>query len=224
MPKVVDHDQRREEITQVSIAVIAAKGIDVTMHDIAAAADCTTGTLQHYFKNKDEILVAALSHAYDSMNARAMKAAMRTDFDPVEVLMCSLPIDTVSRNEWLVRVTFAGRAPYVETVAEAFAERYQVGREVMKLLLEVLREFGYVHGPLDLNEAGENLATFLDGTAMRAALEPSSWPPAKLRKHVERQLSLWNIRKTARKDRSAPSITERELKKRYIAALERAQG
>ena len=61
MPKIVDHEQRREEIALVACRVVAACGFDqATIVRIAREAGYTTGMVAHYFDTKQDIIVAAL--------------------------------------------------------------------------------------------------------------------------------------------------------------------
>src|SRR5690606_7429774 len=61
MPKKIDHDERRRDIARAAIAVIGEQGIDNTrLVDVARAANATTGTITHYFEDKDAVLLAAL--------------------------------------------------------------------------------------------------------------------------------------------------------------------
>ena len=61
MPKIVDHEQRRDEIALVACRVVAEHGFDqATIVRIAREAGYTTGMVAHYFDTKQEIVIAAL--------------------------------------------------------------------------------------------------------------------------------------------------------------------
>src|SRR5512142_2273528 len=61
MPKIVDHEQRRNEIALVACRVVAEYGFDqATIVPIARQAGYTTGMVAHYFDTKQDIIVAAL--------------------------------------------------------------------------------------------------------------------------------------------------------------------
>ena len=58
MPKVVDIEQRRAELTEAAARLIARSGIEsATMREVAAEAGWTTGALTHYFADKRELLL-----------------------------------------------------------------------------------------------------------------------------------------------------------------------
>ncbi|MBD3668977.1 MAG: TetR family transcriptional regulator, partial [Kangiella sp.] len=55
MPKKVDHKERRRAFTEAAIEVIAERGLDaLRLVDVARAAGVTTGSLTHYFNDKDQ--------------------------------------------------------------------------------------------------------------------------------------------------------------------------
>ena len=71
MPKIVDHDQRREEIVAATWRVIDRHGLDeATTRRIAEEAGYSNGVLAHYFRDKDDILVQALQLAHAHVRAR----------------------------------------------------------------------------------------------------------------------------------------------------------
>ena len=59
MPKIVDHDARREEILQKCFGLFAEQGYSaLTMREIAQHLKVSTGTLYHYFDGKFSLFEA----------------------------------------------------------------------------------------------------------------------------------------------------------------------
>lgn len=57
MPKIVDHDEFRQELLDRYFDLFAKKGyLNVSMREVAAQMGTTTGTLYHYFPNKNSLL------------------------------------------------------------------------------------------------------------------------------------------------------------------------
>ncbi|MCG8633538.1 MAG: TetR/AcrR family transcriptional regulator [Desulfobacterales bacterium] len=57
MPKIVDHDQIRKKLLESCFSLFSQKGYSKTsVREIAKQAGTSTGTLYHYFKNKEDIL------------------------------------------------------------------------------------------------------------------------------------------------------------------------
>ncbi len=58
MPKIIDHDQRREEIAQQINSLISEKGIEnTTIRAICRRSGFSTGVLAHYFENREAMLI-----------------------------------------------------------------------------------------------------------------------------------------------------------------------
>ncbi len=63
MPKIVDHDQYRQELLSQCLAVIAEKGYaSITMRQIAEGLGVSTGTLYHYFPSKESLFEQLVEH------------------------------------------------------------------------------------------------------------------------------------------------------------------
>ncbi|NUP02297.1 MAG: TetR/AcrR family transcriptional regulator [Nonomuraea sp.] len=94
MPKIIDHDQRRSDIIDVTWELITKGGIEAaTMREIANAAGFANGALKHYFPGKEDIIEATYERAlavvtsYVKLDGRRGLSAMRA--------MCeaAMPID-----------------------------------------------------------------------------------------------------------------------------------
>jgi AcrR family transcriptional regulator len=79
MPKIVDHDQRRDEIALVACRVVADYGFDqATVVRIAREAGYTTGMVAHYFDTKQDIIIAALRLILRRIEERLTRPAGQT--------------------------------------------------------------------------------------------------------------------------------------------------
>jgi AcrR family transcriptional regulator len=57
VPRVVDHDERRREITYAVWYLLATRGPDaVSLRSVAAEAGVSVGRIQHYFASKQDLL------------------------------------------------------------------------------------------------------------------------------------------------------------------------
>ena len=64
MPKVIDQVKRRAQLAQTAMEVIAANGLQgATLRNIADAAEVSVGILQHNFRTRDALLIAAFEVA-----------------------------------------------------------------------------------------------------------------------------------------------------------------
>ena len=61
MPKTIDPIEKRAEFIAASWDVIAERCFGaISMRSVAAAADCSTGTLTHYFSDRNTLSIEAL--------------------------------------------------------------------------------------------------------------------------------------------------------------------
>ncbi|MFI6770415.1 TetR/AcrR family transcriptional regulator [Streptomyces sp. NPDC050355] len=127
MPKKVDHEARRREISEALWRITGSRGLDAaSLRDVAAEAGISLGRLQHYFRTRDEMLIFALRHinqlAADRIRARI--EALAEEPTPREVLRACLtgmlPLDDNSRIGVLVGAAYYARAVHDATLrAEA---------------------------------------------------------------------------------------------------------
>ncbi|MDA0183491.1 TetR/AcrR family transcriptional regulator [Solirubrobacter phytolaccae] len=142
-PAPVDHDERRARLTEVLLDVVAEAGLEAaTVRTVADRAGVSIGTVQHYFKTKDDML----RHAYrtvgkelgDRAEARAegatsWKEAIR------EILLELLPLDERRAAGYRVSVAFAARATWN---AELGAELRKDLVELQTIFVDMLQQAG----------------------------------------------------------------------------------
>lgn len=86
MPKIVDHDARREEILENCFGLFAEQGYAaLTMREIAHHLNVSTGTLYHYFDGKFS-LFEAMFHWVGERDARDAALEIPTSLDLEERL------------------------------------------------------------------------------------------------------------------------------------------
>jgi AcrR family transcriptional regulator len=109
MPKIVDHEQRRDEIALIACRVVAQYGFEqATIVRIARAAGCTTGMIAHYFDTKQDIIVAALRLILRRIEERLANA---DGADLLTLLSEALPVDETRYMECAVWMAFWGQVP-----------------------------------------------------------------------------------------------------------------
>lgn len=179
MPKVVDHDQRRQEVLDAAWRVICRAGIDrATVREIAAELDSSTGTVSHYFRDKDQILLSALQYCAAQTGERMLAvlersaglAALRA------VLLEALPLDDRRRAEWSVWLAFWARGL---TMAAYRTEQQQRYAEYQALIEHALRgavDSDELSDTVNLADEAVRLIANIDGLGVRAMLDPDGLP------------------------------------------------
>lgn len=112
MPKIVDHDQRRRDIVDGYLRVLARSGIPgTTGRTVAAELGMVPGTLWHYFDSFEAIGEAAarrgIERTLERIDARA--DGLRGLAALIAIGEEILPTSTVTREEARVVVAFWGQ-------------------------------------------------------------------------------------------------------------------
>lgn len=73
MPRIIDHDSRRRQILEDSLGLFSEEGYSgLGMRHLAKSLSVSTGTLYHYFPNKQSLFEAMLRHLAEDKVAEAM--------------------------------------------------------------------------------------------------------------------------------------------------------
>ncbi|MEJ3405371.1 TetR/AcrR family transcriptional regulator [Rathayibacter sp. YIM 133350] len=112
MPKIVDHEQRRREIVDAYLSVLAKQGIAGTNgRSVAAELGVVPGTLWHYFHSFEDIGEDAALHGIQRTLARIERRAGGLRGLPALLAIGEeiLPTTEVTREEARVVVAFWGQ-------------------------------------------------------------------------------------------------------------------
>jgi TetR/AcrR family transcriptional regulator, transcriptional repressor of bet genes len=193
MPKIVDHEQRRDEIALVACRVVAEHGFDKTsMVRIAREAGYTTGMLAHYFDSKQDIIIAALRLILRRIEERltGSPAQAAEGSDLLMLLTEALPVDEHRRVECAFWTTFWGQVP-----ADKRLKRINswVHREYLRLFERCLAQCwrGWSRWPQPLrDQVLKSVVTFINGLTASAVANPGDWPADKQIEQLRLQLQL----------------------------------
>jgi AcrR family transcriptional regulator len=173
VPRFVDVEERRVELTDAAARLIARAGIGAaTMREVAAEAGLSTGSLTHYFADKRELLLctfqASLSgrRALRSTGPREPLGALRSS------LRGALPIDEDRRRHWMVTIAFCAQAAGDDELANTQRDAY---REFRDNTADLVERSGLASGAAAISLA-EHLIAAVDGVAIQALFDPESWP------------------------------------------------
>jgi TetR/AcrR family transcriptional repressor of bet genes len=191
MPKIVDHDQRRDQIALVACRVVAANGFDqATIVRIAREAGYTTGMVAHYFDTKQDIIIAALRLILRRIEERLTKPSGDAQADLLTVLSEALPIDEQRFIECAFWTAFWGQVSADKRLKRINA---WVHREYMRLFERCLSE-GWSMWPQLASGTREqvlrSVVTFINGVTASAVASQSDWPASKQTEQLRLQLQL----------------------------------
>lgn len=181
---------RHGEIVDAAVRVIARDGLPAaSLRAIAREIGYTTGVVMHYFRDKDELLVAAAEAVFgpfDQLLAEAL--AMPDSFEGLRRI-CVLPLPTTPAKRVVPRIyaqVLAGAEP---AFSEAFRARYAAIREGVRTLLAQGQGNGSFRPDFDPGDTCDLLCALVDGLALHAVSEPDRFPPGRIEVLVERELA-----------------------------------
>jgi len=153
MPKIVDHDVQRVKFAEAAMSLIAQHGLEgVTMRAVAAEAGLSYGSLFHYFRSKDELLMHAVRHSTTLQSERINAyTSQYSGLKALEHLLCDDAIITEStRDDWIVWLTFVHKAALQASFATAYAEMIDGWQGRITGLLEDAKQAGEIGQDLDV--------------------------------------------------------------------------
>jgi TetR/AcrR family transcriptional regulator, transcriptional repressor of bet genes len=191
MPKIVNHEQRRDEIALVACRVVAEYGFDqATIVRIARQAGYTTGMVAHYFDTKQDIIVAALRLILRRIEERLTPGDADGEPDLLALLTEALPVDETRYIECAVWMAFWGQVP-----ADRRLKRINgwLHREYLRLFERCLAR-GWAewrHWPPGTRDAVlRSVITFINGVTASTVASRSEWPAARQVGQLQLQLEL----------------------------------
>lgn len=154
MPKVIDHDERRDAIIDAVGRIIIRGGFEsATMREIATEAGFAHGALHRYFPTKNSLLAAAFVRIYTRGNLRALDAlAGRRGLDGLRTLcLYILPLGDAGRLESRIVVAFWDHAiQHPELWQENRANLLSWRSQMRRFLLEA-QEDGEINDHVDID-------------------------------------------------------------------------
>jgi AcrR family transcriptional regulator len=175
MPRVVNHEERREEIAEAAWRVIEREGLaGADLREIAREAGHTTGVITHYFRDKRELMTFAFGLLVDRSTARMARASAEAGL--TEALAQVLPLDKERRRETAVWLALVGASLTDPQLAEGLRLRYRQAREAMLPVFRTALEEVPGEDPEDI---GDELLAVVDGITVDALSDPERYPPGR---------------------------------------------
>jgi AcrR family transcriptional regulator len=175
VPKIVDHEHRRQELVEAVWRVIGRVGIDgVTIREIAVESGYSTGALAHYFRTKDDVLRAALERADNNIKQRLER--IPADAHPAtalrHVLQEALPLDDRRAFELTLDVNFWARALNQPSLRALQHRDHDVWRTLVMERVGAAQRAGVIdteRAPADVTDV---LVAFVDGLGLQGLVYP----------------------------------------------------
>ncbi|MDP9848841.1 TetR/AcrR family transcriptional regulator [Streptosporangium lutulentum] len=200
MPKIVDHEQRREELVRVVWAVISREGIEgATVRKVADAAGVSVGGLRHYFDNQRGLLDFA-AQAIGRSVARRIAGHLHADLPGPQraqlMLEEFLPLDENRRVEVDVWLACLVRSHVDESLAELRNTGWTGERHICRLAVASCHDIplpehvGQEFTDANLERQAMRLHVFMDGLTLQTATYPHRFTAQDIRATVREELFL----------------------------------
>ena len=193
MARQVDHNDQRTVFASAALQVITRLGIEgLTVREVAREAGYTTGALTHYFKSKDELLIAASEHAA-KVSRGPMEQVSEHDsaLEGLRRLVYSvLPTSAITRDRWRFWMAFWERAAHSPEVGKVMRERYREWTKRLTILLQRAQQNGEIAANLNVDHAARELVALIDGIAVQVLIGSSKLTGPLQRQYVDALLDL----------------------------------
>lgn len=176
MPKIVDHDERREKIIEIVAGMLATVGAErTTIREIARQSGYSRGFIEHYFHNKEELISKtirwinerSLARAETALDGKRGLAALHTFCE------VSLPLTPEVRDEWKIRMQFWGMAAVSDEHRREQSKRMHASEKIITNYLEQAQEAGEIEAGIDLEPLAHSLLHRLYGLGCNTILRPA---------------------------------------------------
>ena len=174
MPRIVDHVERRRQICDVLLDLVAEAGIAAaTIREVADRSGWSTGVIGHYFSGRDDLLLGGLRRAAELLEVQHRRLLETLDgIQALEQLLeTGIPID--KRRLALSRIFFFF---FVEAMNDETLRRevetYLVGwRKAVTRAIRTAQEVGDLSADINAKDTAKDLVGLVDGLAMHALLD-----------------------------------------------------
>lgn len=156
-------NQTRDALTAAALRLAAERGVEqVTVEEIADAADVSARTFFNYFSSKDEAITGRDPQSGQRLHDRIRSAPAH--LDPLDTIRLALQDELrdaePDRKQWRLRMTVVGRSPHL------LARLTTLGQAEEQALVSVIAE----REGLDPRSCYPQLLAAVLGTACRVAL------------------------------------------------------
>lgn len=190
MPKIVNHEERKENIAKATWRVIEKQGIEgATVRAIAKEANVSLGVVRYYFCTQDELLDYAMILVDQKVKQRIeekMPLSLPLKKLAIEILLELIPTDSEKLLEMRVWHEFISRK-----IQKKLALDDGIQEVVYKILNHLYQE-GLLKDSIHLEMEGIKLYALIDGLALHVMMKKLPLDLEKIRTILEHHFhTIW---------------------------------
>lgn len=174
MPKLIDHEHRKEEIAEAVWRVILREGVAaVSVRTVAGEAGLAVGSVRHVFPSKAELLEFSMALVHERARLRIQRHVGLRDPRRIaeSVLHEFLPLDDTRRAEMELDVAIIAEMPAHQGLRVIREKAHQGIREACRSVLVHLQDTGGVRPDADLDLETVRLHALVDGLALHGLVD-----------------------------------------------------
>ena len=137
MPRIVDHDQRRRDLSRAVWELIREEGLKaVTIRAVAAGSGWSSGAVRHYLPTREAILAFAAEELRNEFKLYLQSRPITGDpvVDVRALLIRYLPLDDFGKSMLEIWLAFVG----VATSGQSGAKRANVYDDLNEMLTDTI--------------------------------------------------------------------------------------
>jgi len=171
VPRLIDHDGRRDEIAEAVWRIVARDGVSaVSIRDVATEAGLAVGSVRHVFGSKAELLEYSMALVHERVAQRVQAHFVRKDPRKLAeaVLSEMLPLDDRRRVEMAVNMAVVAESPSHPSLRRVSLDAQHAIAGACSAVLEILQSHNLIRADIDLAYETDRLHALIDGLALHA--------------------------------------------------------
>ena len=204
MPRIVDHDERRREICDVLLDIVAEVGIaGATIRAVADRSGWSTGVIGHYFRDRRDLLLGGMRRAGE-IGAEYATGVLSNigGLQAIELLLENLiPIDHRRLALNRIFLFFYAEALRDDVIRQEIEGYLLDWRKAVARAVHRAQDSGDLPKDLDPKQTAQDLVGMADGLSIHAMFVPEIMTRMGERPHAR----FWIARLRAGAARAAPA-------------------
>ncbi len=191
MPKIVDHDARRQEIADGMWRVLNRDGIQgVTVRSVAGELGVSKGTLRHYFDSQDALIIFALNQSVEHVSAglETLEGSALDLDSATKILSQVIPTTAARRRQAETWLATLAHVPGSADVARRLAAVNKTIFDRISAGLAAMQENGLVAKHRDLRLEAMRVHALVDGLSLHTLTDPATARPVDIKRIVRAHL------------------------------------